>query len=157
MPFGIAIRAARASEAEALSALAFRSKAYWGYPDDFMQACREELTYTPEQLAASPIYFAVAEHRGTIAGFYALAAMDDDAVELEALFVEPEWIGAGIGRGLLAHARERARQLGRSRMVVQSDPHAEAFYVQAGGVAVGTRESASIPGRRLKLFAMALE
>ena len=45
------IRSARPEEAETLSALALRSKAYWGYPADFMEACREELTLTPMTIA----------------------------------------------------------------------------------------------------------
>src|SRR6185503_18441731 len=42
--FGNMFRAARADECEWLSELAFRSKAVWGYPPDFMQRCRSELT-----------------------------------------------------------------------------------------------------------------
>jgi hypothetical protein len=34
------IRPARPDEATDLSALAMRSKAYWGYDDDFLRACR---------------------------------------------------------------------------------------------------------------------
>jgi hypothetical protein len=37
------IRPAQADEVEALTALALRSKAHWGYDDAFMEACRAEL------------------------------------------------------------------------------------------------------------------
>ena len=39
-------RSAKPEEADALSALAFRSKAYWGYGAEFLEACRSELTLT---------------------------------------------------------------------------------------------------------------
>ena len=42
------IRAARSDEAGLLSEIAFRSKAYWGYSEEFMVSCREELTVTAE-------------------------------------------------------------------------------------------------------------
>ena len=38
------IRDASPGDCEALSALAFSSKAHWGYDDAFMAACRDELT-----------------------------------------------------------------------------------------------------------------
>lgn len=37
-------------------------------------------------------------------------------------------------------------------MIIQDDPNAEAFYLAAGGVRTGDRESDSIPGRFLPLF-----
>ena len=41
------VRAARPAEAEAISALALRSKAHWGYDPAFLEACREDLTIDP--------------------------------------------------------------------------------------------------------------
>ncbi|CAH8245865.1 hypothetical protein WJ0W_003100 [Paenibacillus melissococcoides] len=45
------IRKAKPDEAGYLSGLAFRSKAYWGYSHDFMEACRDSLTVSPERIA----------------------------------------------------------------------------------------------------------
>ena len=71
--------------------------------------------------------------------------------------VEPEQIGRGVGGALIAHARERARQLGGARLIIQGDPHAEGFYLAAGGKKSGSRESESVPGRRLPLFVIDLD
>jgi len=46
----IHVRAARLDDASDLSALAWRSKAYWGYEQSFLNACRDELTYSDEQI-----------------------------------------------------------------------------------------------------------
>jgi hypothetical protein len=46
--------------------------------------------------------------------------------------------------------------MGAKQLIVQSDPYAEHFYVAAGGVVTGTRESASIPGRYLPTLAIEL-
>ena len=48
----ITIRLARLDEAEQLTQLALRSKASWGYSEEFMAACRDELTLTAARLAA---------------------------------------------------------------------------------------------------------
>jgi len=57
----IAIRRARGDEAGCLSDLAFRSKAHWGYPLDWLARWRPELTVNPQTLEATPTFVAVAE------------------------------------------------------------------------------------------------
>ena len=79
------IRAAFPAEADALSALAKRSKAHWGYSRAFMQACERELTYEPQDITDHP--FCVLQTAGRIVGFYALRRIDATKVELDALFV----------------------------------------------------------------------
>ena len=146
------IRAVTRDDATAISALAIRSKAHWGYSDEFMKACREELTYTESQIESTDYEFYVCEAEGKIAGFYALEILGNNDAELEALFVEPEMIGRGFGRTLIEHAKLRAIDLGVRRIVIQGDPHAQAFYEAAGGVRDGRRESGSIPGRFLPVY-----
>lgn len=145
------IRAAEAGEADLLSELAFRSKAHWGYDDAFMIACREELTYTPEQVAAG--VFRVVEDEGEVRGFHALVKISPSALELEAMFVSPAHIGRGYGRALMEDALERARQTEHvERLVIQADPNAAAFYERAGARLIGERASDSIRGRMLPLY-----
>jgi GNAT superfamily N-acetyltransferase len=151
---GVTIRDATADEANALSDLAFRAKAHWGYPDDFMDACRGELTYPSELVAAGG--FAVAEVDGHRTGFYALSKVSPNTAELDALFVEPEHIGSGVGRALLDDALAAGRQAALERIIVQADPNAAGFYERAGAVQIGERESGSIPGRMLPLYEIRL-
>jgi len=146
------IRAAVHSEATAISSLAMRSKAHWGYSDEFMQACREELTYSKSEIESEHYEFFLCEAECRIAGFYALKLTGSGDVELEALFVEPEMIGCGFGRRLIEHAKAKASNLGVRQIIVQGDPNAESFYEAAGGVRAGRRKSSSIPGRFLPIF-----
>ncbi len=146
------VRAAAHGEAAALSSLAMRSKAHWGYSDEFMTACREELTYSGSQIESDNYEFFVCQSEGRIAGFYALKLLTPSSAELEALFVEPDMIGRGLGRTLIEHAKEKAYDLGIRQLVIQGDPNAETFYVAAGGARDGQRESGSIPGRFLPIF-----
>lgn len=140
-----------------LSALALRAKAHWGYSIDFIEACRAELTWSPVQLSAPGYAYVIAEISGAIVGFYALQRLSATLFELDALFVEPERIGQGIGRALVEHAKEMAAKQGGRTLIVQADPHAESFYRAAGGMITGKRESGSIPGRYLPVLTIPLQ
>jgi len=143
---------AKPSDATQLSKLAIRSKAIWGYDASFMQACEKELSYSAEKILAPNYHFYVAKKQNDVLGFYALQALSETQAELEALFVEPEWIGKGIGRTLIQHAIGFAKNQGCNSLIIQGDPHAEKFYRAAGGKNIGERESDSIPGRYLPVF-----
>ena len=150
------IRSAKPEEAEFLSGLAFRSKAFWGYPPDFMEACREELAVSRDHLENKTFHYRVAELNGTLVGYYCLEQLSPSTWELDALFVEPALIGQGFGRLLIEHAKRAALVAGAKELLIQSDPYAADFYRAAGGEQVGERESVSIPGRYLPLFIIKL-
>ena len=152
----VKIRAANINEAEALTGLAIRSKAYWGYPQSFMEACRNELTVTVQALTSADFHYLVAEKDSRLLGYYAIEKLADREFELEALFVEPDFIGKGIGRALMDHAKKLVKKLGGGSLTIQGDPNTEKFYLAAGGNPAGSRESSSIPGRSLPLFTINL-
>jgi predicted N-acetyltransferase YhbS len=144
------IRPARPDESEPLTALTRRSKAYWGYDESFMRAHQGGLSVTAEYLAAHIAH--VLDQRGEIAGFYALEHLDRDRVELGYLFVEPAYIGRGLGRQLMQHAVAMARARGYRTIRIVSDPHADGFYRRMGAVPWGEWRSPIIEGRRLPVL-----
>ena len=150
------VRPAQPGEARLLSELALRSKGHWGYSAEFLAAVRDELSYRAEQIESPGMRFTVLEMNGEPVGFYALKLLTPSEIELDSLFVEPRFIGRGLGRQLIEHAKLAASRLGARRMIIQGDPNAEAFYVAAGGRLTGTRESGSIPGRMLPTFCIEL-
>ena len=150
------IRKAEVNEARSLSNLAIRSKAHWGYSPEFMAACENELVIAKSKLESDRFLYMVAEGNDEELGYYALERISESEFELEALFVEPKHIGSGIGRALLAHAKEAAAKMGGVTLIIQGDPNAEKFYLAAGGVRTGERESESIPGRFLPMFSISL-
>ncbi|MFR9726853.1 GNAT family N-acetyltransferase [Streptomyces sp. MS19] len=148
----VRIRPARRDEAAALTDLALRSKAHWGYDEAFMAACREELTLTAGRTERS----AVAERAdGALVGFTTVDGAPPQAV-LGMMFVAPEAMGAGVGRLLFAHAVDTARASGCGRLVFDADPHAVGFYEAMGAVRIGETPSGSIPGRVLPLMEVRL-
>lgn len=147
------VRPARAGEAAALSALALRSKAHWGYDAAFLDACRTELRLRDDELASRRTL--VAELGGAIAGFGTLEG-DPPQGELGMLFVEPAAIGRGVGGALLSALVTAARDEGFTRLAIDADPNAEAFYLAHGAVRVGEVASGSLPGRLLPQLELAL-
>ena len=150
------IRPAVPDDAAALTGLAMRSKAYWGYPPGFMERCRAELTVSPADVLDERFDYRLAEQDTMTLGFYALETLPGDDVELEALFVEPAHIGSGVGRLLMQHALATVAKTGARRLRIQGDPHAAAFYEAAGATRIGDLESHSIPGRLLPLYEIRL-
>jgi len=148
------IRRARVGEASALTELALRSKASWGYDVAFMAVCRAELTLSDEDVACGLTY--VLQVDEAIQGFYALSSSGQGRMQLDQLFVEPRAKRRGYGRALLRHAEQCARDAGAVVLEIQSDPFAEGFYCSMGAVRRGYQPSASIAGRELPLLEVAL-
>ena len=131
------IRGARPADAPALSALALRAKAHWGYPDDWLQAWRRDLTFTADYLRAHACLVAV--RSGTLLGICALEIHGDHG-SIEHLWVDPECHRQGVGRALVATVLQQAVQAGISRIEVISDPFAEPFYLR-----LGARRAGAVP------------
>ena len=149
----LTIRAPTIDELSDLSDLCLRSKAVWGYDEEFMDACRGELSFEPRDLELTPI--AVAEHDGKPIGVAQVKVVDDEA-DLLKLFVEPSALRSGTGKALLAWATDVAKKLGATRLIIDADPDAAPFYRRMGAYDVGEAPSGSVPGRMLPRLAMNL-
>ena len=149
----LAIRPPTIDELVGLSDLCFRSKAVWGYDEEFMEACRGELSFGLHDLELTPI--AVAEHGGKLIGVAQLKVIDDEA-DLLKLFVEPSVLRSGMGKALLAWATDVAKTLGAKRLTIEADPDAAPFYRRMGAYDVGQAPSGSVPGRMLPKLAINL-
>lgn len=129
------IRPARPGEAEALSALAREAKAHWGYPAEWLAAWRDALTVS-EAFVTGCAVFVAAGADDTPLGWVALAGEPDD-LAIEHLWVRPAAMGRGVGRALVARAREAAAAQGVTRLRIEADPHAAPFYERIGARRVG--------------------
>ena len=147
------IRPARRDEAAALTALAVRSKAHWPYDAAMMAVFRRTIVISAEDIDAHCVL--VHETAGTVDGVAVLMADGPDA-ELDHLWVDPPAIGTGVGKRLFAAVMAEARRRGAARIVLNSDPYAEAFYRKLGAVRIGDHPVAEIPGRVLPRLAFSL-
>lgn len=143
----VAIRKARADEAEALTDLSMRSKQSNGYDDAFMAACRAELTVTPSSMAEDEYW--VAETDGLCGCVCLIDNRDGVSGEVHAFFVDPAMKRRGIGRLLWDKVVERAKAKGLTMLHLDADPSAVPFYEAMGFVVGGEAPSGSIAGRML--------
>ena len=147
------LRPARPGDAAALTELCLRSKAHWGYDDAFMAACRDELTVSVA--AASGPFVQVAALNGSLAAIAEISE-DDGVWHLEKLFVEPPFMGSGLGSRLHDWARQTAASNGATSLEIAADPDAAPFYRRCGAVDAGEVPSESIPGRYLPRLVLML-
>lgn len=144
------IRRARTADLETLTQIAHAAKAHWGYPAAWLQLWKADLTFTEATLDQHYVF--CAERAGTIEGVYALS-QDGASGEIEHLWVDPEYIGQGLGRILFDHALHQARALGIQQLDIVADPYAEGFYAKMGARRIG--DWPSVPeGRVLPLMSM---
>jgi GNAT superfamily N-acetyltransferase len=102
---------------------------------------RADLTAHPEHLVLPPAGLSegrtyVAEQDGAVVGF-ASWEQAEHGIDLEDLFVDPNWMRRGIATALVAHIVDVLRARGVSSLHVTANPHALGFYRAAGFVEVG--------------------
>jgi GNAT superfamily N-acetyltransferase len=149
------VRFAKPDECDALTALAMRAKASWGYPDDFMSACQPELTMTQAKIAAWTVW--VAQSDQTICGMIALHLRPGGGkAENEDFFVDPNFHGRGIGSILMSTLLETCLSCGVKAVGLDADPNAEG-HNRLGFTTVRRSPSRSIPGRMLPRMELRLD
>lgn len=146
------IRKAKKEDSKRLSDLAYKSKAYWGYSEEFLEKCKDDLTVTERYIESHPVY--VVEESDEVIGFYSLSITER---KLDALFIDPNYIGKGIGKLLWSHLLQQAKQLHIEDFTIDSDPYAEAFYLKMGAERIGEIQSTVFPERRLPLLCVKME
>jgi len=148
------IRRAHPKEADALSALAYRSKAHWGYDADFLGRVRDAMTLSPDDVERHEVWLAESA-TGAPIGYHRV--IPGDPAELEDLWVERSAIGSGVGRRLFTHAVSVARKGGATALEIDSEPHAVGFYERMGAVRIGETPSTLIPGRVFPRMRLTIE
>lgn len=129
-----------------MTELCVRSKATWGYDQAFMDACRDELKITQEQLKRDRC--AVFEAAGELLGF-AQVSRSHQSTFIDKLFVRPDVQGQGVGKKLFDWCVETARSEEAATLDIHADPGAVPFYERMGATQIGRVPSGSIPGRFL--------
>ena len=128
------IRKAKTEDAAALTRIAHEAKRHWGYPEHWIERWQDDLTITPDYVAANRVY--VAESESDLLGFYALIKREEKA-ELDHIWVMPAHIGTGVGKQLFLHAMQIAAGERVSEVEILSDPNAEGFYRKMGAHRTG--------------------
>lgn len=137
------IRPAVQNEARFLSGLAMRSKSYWPYPLDYLEKCISVLQVTEDDILNWPVF--VSEIKGEGIGFFALKPVNGEN-RLDHLWIDPRFIGKGIGNLLFKESIAAAKKIGWNYFRIVADPYAEPFYLKMGAKNIGAVQSTIKPG-----------
>jgi N-acetylglutamate synthase-like GNAT family acetyltransferase len=149
----VEIRRAEPEEADVLTQIAHAAKRHWKYPESWIAQWKPDLTITAEFIANNEVFVAV--HDEQIIGCCALL-LSNSTAELEHMWIDPRFMGSGVGRALFLHAKRRAQELGANLIELSADPNAEKFYERMGAKRVG-QVPADVDGQPRVLPRMRLE
>jgi GNAT superfamily N-acetyltransferase len=118
---------------------------------DRLLAHPEHLVLEPDGLTEGRTH--VAEESGSVVGFATWAETDGGGLELEDLFVDPQWMRRGIATALVNCIADVVRSRGADTLEVTASPDALAFDRAIGFVDIGVAETAfgSAPQLLLRL------
>lgn len=154
------IARAQPSDAAALTQIAHAAKRHWGYPEEWLQAWRTQLTVTPDYLRQHTTFVAVGDAPDSRPLGFATFELPPATAEaaLEHLWVLPAYWGRGMGRALFTRVVAAALEAGATRLTITSDPHAEAFYRRMGAELRAWQPAPmeDAPARRLPLLMKSL-
>ena len=146
------VRAAERADLERLREITVAAKAHWGH----------DLAWVGSWVAAGD-FPGVAIERGearlvevdgVVAGWSALQPRGDVAW-LEDLWVDPSYMGRGVGKALFLDAVARAKAAGAIRLEWEADLDAVGFYERMGGRRVRDSDVTEL-GRILPIMALDL-
>lgn len=123
----VTVRPAERADHERLRELTRDSKAHWGYDRELVDAWADGLAFEGEEERW------VAERDGLVVAWAALIPPRGGVAVLDDLWVDPAWLGHGLGTRLFQLAADRARELGATRLEWGAEPNAVGFYEKAGG------------------------
>jgi N-acetylglutamate synthase-like GNAT family acetyltransferase len=126
-PAVVSVRVAQPADHERLRELTFESKAHWGYDHDLVRSWADELEFP----ASCERW--VAEEDGTIVAWAGLTPPTDGVAILDHLWVDPAWMGRGLGARLFRLAADRARELSAERLEWSAEVNSVGFYEKVGG------------------------
>jgi N-acetylglutamate synthase-like GNAT family acetyltransferase len=127
----VTLRDARPDEAPHLEALQRRSAAVWAEDRAVLEAHPDAVRVDVDAIHERRLRVAVDGGDRPLA-FALVLPVAEGECELDALFVEPDVIGHGLGRLLLEDAAARAAQAGARELFVVSGPGAQGFYERHG-------------------------
>jgi GNAT superfamily N-acetyltransferase len=148
----VVIRPARADEGARLKEIAIAAKRFWGYELDRVREWADQGDFTPERLGETIVF--VADSGGRAIGWTSLIPKDEVGW-LEDLWIEPDWIGKGVGSLLFRRAANHAKTLGARRLEWEAEPNAIGFYEKMGGTYVRESEQTEW-GRYLSVMGVEL-
>jgi GNAT superfamily N-acetyltransferase len=147
------VEKATSNDNEILTEITKKSKAYWGYLEEQILQWNNNLTITKEYIKNNLVFKLVNDN--TTIGYYSYLIKDEKNIKLDNLFLLPEYIGKGFGKYLINDFLNRMRIEKFEKIILDSEPNAEKFYLKIGFKKIGQFET-SIKNRFMPIMEMIL-
>jgi len=147
------IEKANINDNEILTEITKRSKAYWGYSEEQILKWNDNLTISKDYIENNYAFKLLSDNK--IIGYYSYIITEKKNVKLDNLFVLPEYIGQGFGKYLINDFLKRMRNEKFEKIILDSEPNAEEFYLKIGFKKIGEFET-SIKNRFMPIMEMNL-
>jgi GNAT superfamily N-acetyltransferase len=122
----VTVRRAAPEDFDRVREITIDAKAPWGYDRDVVCRWAAGLTFPRDRERR------VAENDRTPLAWAALIPPRDDVCVLDELWVDPGWVGRGIGARLLRVVANRACEHGASALEWVAEPNGADFYETVG-------------------------
>jgi N-acetylglutamate synthase-like GNAT family acetyltransferase len=143
------IKKANPNDHKILTEITKKSKAHWGYSDEQIEIWSEFLTVSKEYIETKSVYNLIVDDK--IIGYYSFFHESENIIKLDNLFVLPDFIGKGFGKILMNDFLVQIKNSDAQKVILNSEPNAEDFYIKFGFVKVGQIET-SIKDRYLPIM-----
>lgn len=130
------IQLANIKDLDKVNELLYLSKSYWGYDNEFMEKFMKEYKITKSYIKKEQTFIII--NQNDIIGFYSFS---NNYLELDNLFLHPNYIGTGKGKEVWKLCLETARKNKIKKFSIMSDPNAEGFYLKMGCQKIGEKLS----------------
>ncbi|MEM8894572.1 MAG: GNAT family N-acetyltransferase [Bacteroidota bacterium] len=125
------------SDLETLNNISYQSKKHWGYPDEWMERWKDDLTIDENKFDELKIL--VLELDNKVIGFGSMSE-NEETYEILDLWLLPSQIDHGFGKLLLGQVISTFA-VAQKPITLTADPNAEAFYASQGFVTIDQIES----------------
>lgn len=130
-------RKAELKDIPELNLLSIASKKYWGYPDEWIEYWRDDMTITTKKFGQQNIL--IGELNSEMIGFCSVTEHDEQ-YEILHLWILPQFIGQGYGKKIMTQAIQEFTKPDKP-IIVEADPYSELFYAGQGFVTFDKVES----------------
>ncbi|OEK05001.1 GNAT family N-acetyltransferase [Roseivirga misakiensis] len=121
---------ASSKDAFLLSGIAQKAKAHWGYPAEWLELWKPDLTFDQDYLNSHNTYTISEDGTSTPLGF-CIVIEEGNHFQIEHCWVNQSQIGKGLGKKLMEEVLKKEPYLNHEFQVL-SDPNAVGFYEKFG-------------------------
>ena len=119
-----------AKDADKLTEIAKKSKAFWGYSEELIELWEKDLTITEKYIKENDTFHLYYDEM--IIGFYSYFETEKGIICLDNLFVIPDYIGKGFGKILIEDFLKKIEKTGYEKITLYAEPNAVLFYEKFG-------------------------